>query len=61
MRVGQRFWQGASGPSMSTYGNYGEFVTDATGSYSGWFVNEPTGNATRFIPGKYVFLRIMCK
>lgn len=48
-----------SGPSMSTYGNYGEFVTDATGSYSGWFVNEPTGNATRFIPGKYVFLRIM--
>lgn len=48
----------STGPSLSTYGNYGEFLTDATGSYSGWFVNEPTGNA-RFIPGGYVFFRIM--
>ncbi len=47
-----------SGPSMATYGNYGEFMTDATGSYTGWFVNEPTGNA-RFTPGGYVFFRVM--
>jgi hypothetical protein len=47
-----------TGPSMSTYGNYGEFTTDGTGSYSGWFVNEPTGNA-RFTPGGYVFFRVM--
>ncbi|MBN8546465.1 MAG: T9SS type A sorting domain-containing protein [Ignavibacteria bacterium] len=47
-----------SGPSLATYGNYGTFTTDASGNYTGWFVNEPTGNATRFIPGNYVFLRI---
>lgn len=45
-------------PSLATAGKYGEFMTDATGSYSGWFINEPTGNA-RFTPGGYVFFRVM--
>jgi hypothetical protein len=48
-----------SGPSLATTGNYGVFTADANGSYSGWFVNEPTGNAARFVPGNYVFFRIM--
>ena len=49
----------STGPSMSTAGNYGEFRANSSGSYTGWFVTEPTGNATRFVPGKYVFPRIM--
>ncbi len=44
--------------SFTTPGQYGEFTTDAEGSYSGWFITEPTGNATRFIPGKYLYLRV---
>lgn len=47
-----------SSTSMGTEGEYSEFTTDATGSYSGWFVTEPTGNA-RFTPGNQVFMRIM--
>lgn len=35
-----------------------EFSTDATGTYEGWFVTEPTGNA-RFTPGNTVQLRII--
>jgi len=48
-----------SSTSMNTPGQYGEFTTDASGSYSGWFVTEPTGNATRFKPGTELFARIM--
>ncbi len=44
--------------SLSTAGGYGTFTTDETGVYEGWFVTEPTSNATRFIPGKYIFMRI---
>lgn len=47
----------SSGPSLATAGNYGEFTTNASGSYTGWFINEPTGNA-RFVPGNYLHLRI---
>lgn len=47
-----------SSTSMGTAGEYGEFTTDASGSYSGWFVTEPTGNA-RFTPENQVFMRIM--
>ena len=32
-------------------GPYGTLTTDASGSYTGWFISEPTGNATRFTPG----------
>jgi hypothetical protein len=46
-------------PSLNTAGAHSTFVTDATGNYSGWFVTEPSGNATRFIPGNNVFMRIM--
>ena len=44
-------------PGLSTAGTYGTFTTDGTGAYEGWFITEPTGNK-RFIPGKYVFVRI---
>ncbi|MBW6491395.1 MAG: DUF5017 domain-containing protein [Lentimicrobium sp.] len=47
-----------SSPSMSTAGGYGEFITDATGSFSGWFMFEATGN-NRFTPGNQVFMRLM--
>jgi hypothetical protein len=46
-----------SGPSLAAAGNYGTLTTDGTGAYEGWFITEPTGNR-RFIPGKYVFMRI---
>jgi uncharacterized repeat protein (TIGR02543 family) len=45
-------------PSLSAAGNYGTLTTNANGSYTGWFVMEPTGNATRFIPGNNLFLRV---
>lgn len=35
-----------------------EFTTDSNGSYTGWFVTEPSGNAS-FTPGNTVRLRIM--
>ncbi|NOU48756.1 MAG: DUF5017 domain-containing protein [Bacteroidales bacterium] len=44
-------------PAFDTEGNYGELTTDVSGSYTGWFVTEPTGNA-RFTPGNFVFMRI---
>ena len=43
--------------SLSTAGQYSEFTTDDNGSYTGWFISEPTGNA-RFTPGNTVFMRI---
>ncbi|MGE5318228.1 MAG: hypothetical protein ACM3ME_09545, partial [Chloroflexota bacterium] len=46
-------------PSLGTAGAYGEFTTDANGSYSGWFMTEPTGNASRFKPGNELFMRIL--
>ena len=44
---------------LSTAGSYGEFTTSASGSYTGWFITEPTANASRFAPGTNVFPRIM--
>jgi hypothetical protein len=44
-------------PSFATSGNYGELLTDATGSEAKWLINEPTGN-TRFVPGAYIYLRV---
>lgn len=43
--------------SFTNAGEYGQFITDASGSYSGWFITEPTTN-TRFTPGNQVFMRI---
>ncbi|MFH1121617.1 MAG: T9SS type A sorting domain-containing protein [Bacteroidota bacterium] len=45
--------------SLGTAGEYGEFATDAGGVYSGWFMTEPTGNASRFKPGTELFVRII--
>jgi hypothetical protein len=44
-------------PAFDTDGNYGVLTTDVSGSFTGWFVTEPTGNA-RFTPGNHVFMRI---
>ncbi|MDY0101747.1 MAG: DUF5689 domain-containing protein [Lentimicrobium sp.] len=45
-----------SSTSLGTPGEYGEFTTDATGSFTGWFITEPTGNA-RFTPGNALYMR----
>lgn len=47
----------STSPDMVIEGRYGTFTTNAQGSYSGWFIIEPTGNA-RFTPGNEVFFRI---
>lgn len=46
-----------SSPSLATAGNYGTFTTDGAGSYTGWFITEPSGNAG-YTPGNQVFMRI---
>ena len=43
--------------SLDTPGQYGEFTTDATGRWSGWFMTEPSGN-DRFTPGNRLYMRI---
>ena len=43
---------------MSTAGTYSEFTTNANGSYTGWFMGEPSGN-DRFTPGNNLYYRIM--
>ena len=48
----------STGTSLSTSGNYGLFTTNSSGSYTGWFIIVPTGNATRFVPGTNLFVRI---
>lgn len=48
-----------TGPNLGTAGAYGELTTDADGIYSGWFITEPTGNASRFKPGTEIFMRIV--
>jgi hypothetical protein len=49
----------SSSPSMATAGAYGEFTTDGSGSVTRWFITEPTGNATRFVPGTQLSMNIM--
>jgi hypothetical protein len=49
-----------SSPGFTKAGTYGVFTADGTGSYEGWFINEPTGNA-RFVPGRHVFMRVIMK
>lgn len=43
--------------SLSVAGRYGEFTTDSTGSYTGWFANE-VNVAGLFTPGFSLYLRI---
>lgn len=45
--------------SLASAGNYGTFTTDANGSYAGWFISEPTGNARFATAGNQVFGRII--
>jgi hypothetical protein len=44
--------------SVDNPGQYSEFTTDVNGSYTGWFVTEPTGNI-RFTPGNQVRIRLI--
>ncbi|MES2731146.1 MAG: CotH kinase family protein [Bacteroidota bacterium] len=44
--------------SVDKPGQYSEFTTDANGSYTGWFVTEPTGN-NRFTPGNQIRMRLV--
>ncbi len=44
-------------PNLGVEGAYGSFTANDQGEYSGWFINEPTGNV-RFTPGNEVFFRI---
>lgn len=48
----------STGTSLGSAGNYGEFTTNGSGSYTGWFILEPTGNS-RFTSGNDVYLRLM--
>jgi hypothetical protein len=48
----------STSPNFSTAGAYGSFTTNSSGSYAGWYVLEPTGNAARFIPGNDLYMRI---
>lgn len=47
-----------TGPSFTTVGNYEEFTASSAGTYSGWFMLEPTGNV-RFTPGKKLIPKII--
>jgi hypothetical protein len=49
----------STGPSLNTVGNHGTFTTDINGSYTGWFIIAPSGNATRFVPGTILNTRII--
>jgi hypothetical protein len=51
-------WVHSNATGLSTAGQYGEFITDGSGSYTGWFGVFGTGNA-RFNTGSDVFMRIM--
>ncbi len=42
---------------MENAGHYGEFTANSSGTYTGWFMTEPTANA-RFTPGNYLKMRI---
>ena len=44
--------------SLTTAGGYGTFITNASGSFTGWFAVVNTGNA-RFTPGNYVIPSIV--
>ena len=47
----------ATSTSLTTTGQFSTFTTNSSGSYSGWFAFEPTGNP-RFAVGNDVFIRM---
>lgn len=54
--VSGNFYRSTS-PNLGNEGGYGSFTTNSNGSYAGWFMIEPTGNA-RFTPGSDILFRI---
>ncbi|MCB9184613.1 MAG: T9SS type A sorting domain-containing protein [Flavobacteriales bacterium] len=46
-----------SGDEFTTSGRFGEFTTDGSGSYTGWFSMVPTGNAV-FADGSAIYFYI---
>lgn len=44
--------------SLAAAGRYGEFVTDSTGSHTGWFANE-AGSSSTYLPGNAIFFRVL--
>jgi hypothetical protein len=44
--------------SLAFAGSYGEFKTDTTGSYTGWFANE-AGSSSTFRAGRNVYFRLV--
>lgn len=44
--------------TLAVAGRYGEFTTDGSGSYTGWFVIEPS-LALEFQPGTLLYFRLM--
>jgi hypothetical protein len=47
-----------TGASLSSFGNYDSLLTNASGSYTGWFAVVNTGN-TRFTGGNHVYPTIV--
>ncbi len=45
--------------SLASAGRYKEFTTNASGSYTGWFISEPTIATTHFQPGIQIYFRLM--
>lgn len=45
-------------PSLASSGRYGEFTTDSTGSYTGWFITEPN-QASVYFPGRNIYFRLI--
>ncbi|WEK35238.1 MAG: T9SS type A sorting domain-containing protein [Candidatus Pseudobacter hemicellulosilyticus] len=45
-------------PALEGPNNYGEFTTNASGAYTGWFANEP-GSGFNFLTGIQIWLRIV--
>lgn len=44
--------------TLALAGRYGEFTTDTTGSYTGWFANEVSSSAV-FTPGNQLYFRLV--
>ncbi len=45
--------------SLASAGSYGEFTTDGTGSYTGWFANEANELLNVFYPGTIIYFRLL--
>jgi hypothetical protein len=56
---GNFVWVNSSTAAFGTPGTYGTFTTDSSGNYTGWFIAEPTANASRFVAGTAINMQIM--